>query len=396
MDVLFGPGDAPKIERLRTAALSAKPTSGKTHSFYRYPARFSPEFAEAVISELSLPGDWVLDPFAGGGTSVIEGVALGRRVVGIDINALAHFVMRVSTTPLSAQDCEVITAWADKVSAEPAAWIHHALGNRQIRNFPAGLRRLILGAMSCADSEMSFPRRRDFARCALLRLGQWALESASPHSRIAYAAGNRLPAIVQSMTQGVNELVERCALSGVRKKWITGRRLLLNRSSIGLDSESRLRCLRGRIRLVITSPPYPGVHVLYHRWQHKGRRETNAPYWIANLNDGQGESYYTFGNRKTASGIDGYFDKLYLSFRSIRPYVSDNGLVVQLISFADPTVQLPRFLSAMDRAGYEEVQLSWDLGRRLRRRVPNRRWYTQISRNSNAGTEVLLVHRCKS
>jgi DNA modification methylase len=396
VDVLFGPGDAPKIARLRAAAIYAKPASGKTHSFYRYPARFSPEFAEAVISELTLPGDWVLDPFAGGGTSVIEGVALGRKVVGVDINALAHFVTRVSTTPLSAQDCQVISSWAEKVSAEPATWIHYGLDEREIQNFPPGLRRLILGAISCADSDMSLPRRRDFARCALLRLGQWALESASPHPRIAYAAGNRLPAMVQSMVQGLNELVERCALSGIRKSWITGRRLLLNRSSIGLDTESRLRCLQGRIRLVITSPPYPGVHVLYHRWQYKGRRETNAPYWIANLNDGQGESYYTFGDRKTATGINSYFDKLYLSFRSIRPYLSDNGLVVQLISFADPAAQFPRFLSAMERAGYEEVQLSWNLGTRLWRRVPNRRWYTQISRRSNAGNEVLLIHRTKS
>ena len=51
------------------------------------------------------------------------------------------------------------------------------------------------------------------------------------------------------------------------------------------------------IKLVLTSPPYPGVHVLYHRWQVEGRRETPTPYWITNMSDGNGASFYTFGDR---------------------------------------------------------------------------------------------------
>jgi hypothetical protein len=42
-----------------------------------------------------------------------------------------------------------------------------------------------------------------------------------------------------------------------------------------------------KAKLIVTSPPYPGVHVLYHRWHVDGRRETPAPYWIAGCNDGQ-------------------------------------------------------------------------------------------------------------
>ena len=33
----------------------------------------------------------------------------------------------------------------------------------------------------------------------------------------------------------------------------------------------------GPADLVVTSPPYPGIHMLYHRWQVDGRKETDAP-----------------------------------------------------------------------------------------------------------------------
>jgi DNA modification methylase len=81
---------------------SSKPVGGLTHGFYLYPARFPPEIAHSVISAFSRPGDWVLDPFMGGGTSIVEGLAQGRQMLGIDVNALAHFVTTVRTTPLSA------------------------------------------------------------------------------------------------------------------------------------------------------------------------------------------------------------------------------------------------------------------------------------------------------
>ena len=393
MDVLFGPGDAPKVARLREAANSTKPASGKTHTFYKYPARFSPEFAEAVISELTLPGDWVLDPFSGGGTSVIEALALGRKVIGVDINALAQFVTRVSTTPLSQKDERVIGSWAEKTSTQLGFSSQCASDHLTIRNFPPALGRFMFGAIACAEAEMALPRRRDFARCALLGLGQWALESVRHQSRIASVASNRLPTVVQAMIEGQRQLVERCNLSGVQKNKITEHRVLINRSTIGLENEPNVRALHRQVRLVITSPPYPGVHVLYHRWQYRGRRETDAPYWLANLNDGRGESYYTFGNRKSMSGVDNYFTNLYMSFRSVRPFLARNALVVQLVSFGDPKAHLPRFLNAMARAGYEGFQLSWDVTKRLRRRVPNRKWYTQISANNHAGSEILLVHK---
>ena len=101
-----------QLSRLEGALASKKVTSGKTHNFYHYPARFSPEIASAVMEVLSKPGEVVLDPFMGGGTTIIEALAMGRRAVGTDLNELAHFVALTRTFPMSMNDQTAVRAWA--------------------------------------------------------------------------------------------------------------------------------------------------------------------------------------------------------------------------------------------------------------------------------------------
>ena len=85
------------IDTIKSGILSSQHISGLTHGFYNYPARFSPKFSKSIIEEFTSVGDIVLDPFMGGGTSIVEASALGRRAAGIDINELAVFVTRVKT-----------------------------------------------------------------------------------------------------------------------------------------------------------------------------------------------------------------------------------------------------------------------------------------------------------
>src|SRR5574342_186133 len=83
---------------------SHKLVDGLTHSLYSYPARFSPELARQIIKNFSSSGDWVFDPFMGGGTSVVESLAAGRHALGSDINSLAWFITLTKTTPISSTD----------------------------------------------------------------------------------------------------------------------------------------------------------------------------------------------------------------------------------------------------------------------------------------------------
>ncbi len=55
----------------------------------KYRGNFAPQLARNIIEMYSQPGEVVLDPMAGGGTTLIEAKLLGRRFIGADINPAA-------------------------------------------------------------------------------------------------------------------------------------------------------------------------------------------------------------------------------------------------------------------------------------------------------------------
>jgi hypothetical protein len=170
--------------------------------------------------------------------------------------------------------------------------------------------------------------------------------------------------------------------------------MVLNRSAAGLEDDARLIGMRAP-RLVLTSPPYPGVHVLYHRWQVDGRKEAPLPFLIANKLDGAGSSYYTMGDRKYPE-LKTYFDNICATMSSVAALANTRTVIVQTVAFSDPSWQLPRYLGTMEEAGLCEVFLP-ALGRqrdgRLWRSVPSRRWYSDQRGETPASQEVVLIHR---
>ena len=55
----------------------------------KYRGNWSPYIPRNLILRYSAPGDFVLDQFAGGGTTLIEAKLLGRDILGVDINPVA-------------------------------------------------------------------------------------------------------------------------------------------------------------------------------------------------------------------------------------------------------------------------------------------------------------------
>lgn len=71
-----------------------------THSIHRYSGKFIPQIARQAIELLTDPGEEVLDPYCGSGTTLLECALLSRRSIGIDMNPLAILISGVKTTPL--------------------------------------------------------------------------------------------------------------------------------------------------------------------------------------------------------------------------------------------------------------------------------------------------------
>ncbi len=96
---------------LIAGARDVTPVKGLTHGYYKYPARFSPSFARAAIEAFTNPGDVCLDPHVGGGTTLVEAIAAGRKAVGVDISTLAEFVSRIKSTVFSDAELNVLERW---------------------------------------------------------------------------------------------------------------------------------------------------------------------------------------------------------------------------------------------------------------------------------------------
>ncbi len=381
-------------EALLKAALSKSPSQGFTHTFYKYPARFSPEFARAAINAFSQPGDVVLDPFMGSGTTLVEALIAGRHGIGTDINPLAYFLAEVKTTTLTPDDYDAILKWTKtilpRLNLKHSAVVRPNQTNGQYqKGVPWPIKKTIALILQGAED---LPRleQRKLIQCALLRTGQWALDCTTQFPS-ASEFREKFVDVLQSCFSGLQELgrAVESSLEGKRTQVIC-----LNIPAAELHPALWEEQIPRRPSLVVTSPPYPSVHVLYHRWQIKGRRETPAPFWITGQLDGRGESYYAMGSR-TPTGLNNYFKSIENSFSRIYDLLAEEAIVVQLLAFSNIEEQLPRYLRAMEQAGFREIghTMENESAERVWRQVPLRRWYATYKGNTPASREVLLIHK---
>ena len=64
-------------------------------------------------------GKVVLDPFMGGGTTVVEALRLGCRVIGIDLNPVAWFIVKTEIEPVG---LDALQDAFERLAARPVAW----------------------------------------------------------------------------------------------------------------------------------------------------------------------------------------------------------------------------------------------------------------------------------
>ena len=95
-----------RLRRALTADLGfhGAPSNGGTHAWHPFPAKFPPQLPRFFIDALTSPGDTVLDPMCGSGTTLVEAVDSGRRAIGCDIDPLARLIAAVKLTPVDASE----------------------------------------------------------------------------------------------------------------------------------------------------------------------------------------------------------------------------------------------------------------------------------------------------
>ena len=75
-------------------------TKEYTHCFHTYPAMMIPQIARKLLKRYGVEGGWLLDPYCGTGTSLVEASLFGMHSVGCDINPLVRLIATVKSTPI--------------------------------------------------------------------------------------------------------------------------------------------------------------------------------------------------------------------------------------------------------------------------------------------------------
>jgi hypothetical protein len=377
------------------------------HEFYRYPARFSPDFARSVIAAFSRPADVVVDPFVGGGTTLVEARLSGRLAIGSDINALATFVATAKTLVHTQASLDAIWGWAEDLDdvlnvTRRADWEDHWEEAGYLRHLDTAdtwrIRNLIAQSLTALE-RLKLSKERTLARCAILRTAQWALdmrEEVPPaglfRDKLIETLG-QMVLVAQQFSRDALAMDRTIPAAGLR------RTLVLRQGLPGLGNRRVVKSYPSPA-LVLTSPPYPGVYVNYHRWKVRGRKETAAPFWVAGCLDGHGLSHYTMAAKVSRQNLNAYFDRLEAAWNDVASLVDDDTWIVQVVGFHHPERDLPQYLEVMQRVGLQEErfdELATAADGRLWREVPSRRWWvvssTREGTAAHTAHEVVLVHR---
>jgi adenine-specific DNA methylase len=83
------------------------------------PTDLMEEFYKDHTDDPDTTGKVILDPFMGGGTTVVEALRLGCKVIGIDLNPVAWFIVKTEIQPV---DLDELQAAFERLAQRPVDW----------------------------------------------------------------------------------------------------------------------------------------------------------------------------------------------------------------------------------------------------------------------------------
>lgn len=104
-----------------------------THGLHAFAAKCPPPLARWAIEEYSRPGELVVDPFCGSGTTLVEARLTGRHSVGCDLDPLACLLSQVKAEPL---DDALLAAATKEVQARATTYLASGTAGLSLPGLP--------------------------------------------------------------------------------------------------------------------------------------------------------------------------------------------------------------------------------------------------------------------
>ncbi|MHB8459268.1 MAG: DNA methyltransferase [Candidatus Limnocylindrales bacterium] len=352
------------------------------HSFHpmcSYLASFPAGLAHAFVARWSRPGDVVLDPFSGRGTTPLQACAEGRIGVGNDLNPFAHVLTSAKVEPPTPAEARTRVAalrlgWAAAAPGwlalaarivgradDPSAWVPVA-GSRTgpdagLESVPAEVALAFhprtLAEILFVRTSLRLDDRTDrFLGAAIT--GILHGKSRSYLSEIMPNTFSMAPRYVREFAARTGfASPERDVFAGLEAKLdrlfrdplpaTTGIALLGDARDAGVRARDALRArgLPDRVRLVVTSPPYLRVVKYgYYNWLRTWFLGEDAAAIDATLDDAHHREPYLAFIREVLAGL--------------RPVLADDAVVALVIG----DVELDRGRAITD--GFGLAERVWD------------------------------------
>jgi hypothetical protein len=303
-------------ERLRTKHV---------HRLHPYLGKFVPQLVERFLVRHFRPGQRVLDPFAGSGTTLVECTTFGADSVGVDVSAFNVLLSAVKTARYDAdaveRDLTAVLEAAGDAAAEPGgvppgdylrAWYH-----------PDALDQLL----RYRDSLCRRAEHPDLARVVLSRAARSARQTTHfeldfPRAPQTGPYQCRKHARVCAPTKEAAKFLRRYTLDTIRRV----REYAALRADVRAEVlHADARCVDYGLRLdgLITSPPYPG-RIDYHE-QHRYAFE------LLGLDERRADEIGAPWRGTGRAAIDAYVDDMTAVFANARRFLAPGAPVVLVV-----------------------------------------------------------------
>lgn len=261
----FSIKDKQLVEKLKAIDwdFSNKSAKRDIHSIHPYPAKFIPEIPRHIIESIQMPEDtWILDPFCGSGTTLVEAQKNGIPSIGVDLNPIACLISKVKVTSINknlidyAIKCIEIAKEYNDVDVDEI---------KKMKNIDHWFKEDIQYSLSTLLTEIEKVEDESIKNALKFCYSSIIVRVSNQESDTRYAAIDKnvksedvFSNFLNACKNLVKEKEKDTNSSNIES-------IIINKDILQVSEED----IGKRIGLVITSPPYPNAYEywLYHKYR---------------------------------------------------------------------------------------------------------------------------------